>query len=320
MFHPTSEFRLGETLGITTAQAASLFRHGAEEVASHGMTLNVVFEDATRARIDDLVAFTEAIHRHVRIARVVLCDTVGCSLPAAMQRLVAAIRQRIDPAIYLCMHCHNDFGLAVANTLAGVAAGARAVTCTVNGIGERAGNADLAETVAALTHLLGLQHGVEPLALLDLHETVERMTGIHQSPTKAVTGSNVYRHESGIHVDGMLKDERSYEFLPASWVGQRSSYVLGKHSGRVLIRHILRAHGRAHDEETVQQLLQAVKEATARRDKSEHEVAHQLKRTFETSALAGLSTAWLVELADRLARPRGNERGSKEVVRAADAE
>jgi isopropylmalate/homocitrate/citramalate synthase len=158
----------------------------------------------------------------------------------------------------------------------------------VNGLGERAGNADLAECVAALTHLHGVEHGVDPRALPGLSRTVERMSGVHMSVTKPVTGSNVYRHESGVHVDGMLKDGRSYEFLPARWVGHESEYVLGKHSGTSIIRHLLHAQGLSCDEATARELLHMVKRQTEQRDKGEFAREHARKEAFARRALSGI--------------------------------
>lgn len=288
LFLPTSDFRLQQTLGITREEASAMFRSGAEAVVGRGMLLNLVFEDATRADPDLLVQMVEKLRPHVPIHRLVVCDTVGCASPATMGRLISHLYGAFGRDIDLCTHCHNDFGLATANTLAAVAAGARAVTCTVNGIGERAGNADFAETVAGLTHLYGVRHGVDPMRLVEIAEAVELRSGIHQSATKAVTGFNVFRHESGVHVDGMLKDPRSYEYLPSRWVGRSTEYVLGKHSGAALVRHLLREAGLPVDEEVVRRVLEDVKATTERRSKAEHERVYELERQFRASALSGV--------------------------------
>ncbi len=297
LFMPTSDFRITQTLGITREEAGAMFRHGAEEVVGRGMTLNLVFEDATRADPWLLVQMTDDLRQHVPITRVIVADTVGCAHPRSMEILVRQMIEALGDDVELCTHCHNDFGFAAANTLAGVAAGARAITCTVNGIGERAGNADLAETVAALTHLYDVAHRVDPTALPRISAEVARMSGIHTSPTKPVTGSNVYRHESGVHVDGMLKDPKSYEFLPAAWVGEKTRYVLGKHSGTALIKHILKSAGIDADSAWVRELLLEVKSAAEGRDKANHQRAYQLRTAFESINLAGLDPELLLEKA-----------------------
>jgi isopropylmalate/homocitrate/citramalate synthase len=174
------------------------------------------------------------------------------------------------------------------------------VTCTINGIGERAGNADLAETVAALTHLLDVEHRVDPRQLCELARVAERLSGILSSPLKPVTGFNVFRHESCVHVDGMLKDPRSYEFLPSSWLGREPQYILGKHSGRALIRHLLREHGlRASETEEVE-LLGMLKRRVEARDKSSHARAFEAQQAFRAAHLSGIEPTQL--LSDYLAR------------------
>lgn len=305
LFMPTSDFRITETLGVSRERATAMFRAGAEEVAARAMVLNLVFEDATRADPSLLVRLTEELRRHVPVRRVIVCDTVGCAFPRSMERLVGTLRRALGDDVNLCTHCHNDFGLATANTLAAVCAGAKTVTCTVNALGERAGNADLAETVAALTHILCVDHRVDPKSLPRLSEAVERMSGIHTSPTKAVTGFNVYRHESGVHVDGMLKNSKSYEFLPSSWVGCETKYVLGKHSGKALLRLMLAEVGIPADERLVEDLLAEVKNAIEHRSKEQHHRAHALKQAFATVALSGVDPAVvLARFVDRAFSPR----------------
>ncbi|WP_437577186.1 LeuA family protein [Sorangium sp. So ce887] len=294
LFMPTSDLRLTETLGITRDRASLVFRAGAEDVVGRGMTLNLVLEDATRTAPGHLIHLVDDLRRHVPIARLVICDTVGCATPHAMERLIRTLDDGLDRQIPLSMHAHNDFGLASANTLAGVLGGARAITATVNGIGERAGNADLAECVAALTHLYGVQHGIDGRALPGLSRMVERMSGIQLSPTKPVTGFNVFRHESGVHVDAMLKDVRSYESLPAAWVGRKREYVLGKHSGTSLIRHLMDEAGIPCDAEMAQQLLDEVKLGAERRDKTEHVRELARSEAFSRARLAGLDLSMMI--------------------------
>jgi isopropylmalate/homocitrate/citramalate synthase len=291
LFMPTSDMRITQTLGINRQQAAALFRRGAEDVVGRGMGLNLVFEDATRADPKLLISMARDIMLHVEVERLVVCDTVGCAYPGSMERLITQLRAAFEGEVALCTHCHNDFGLAVANTLAAVSAGARAITCTVNGIGERAGNADLAETVAALTHLYDVKHAIDPKSLALLAEKVERMSGLHTSPTKPVTGFNVYRHESGVHVDGMLKDARSYEYLPSAWSGRETEYVLGKHSGTALVRHMMQQAGLTPESEVAQDLLREVKESTQQRSKAAHERAFAYAREFRQRHLSGIDPA-----------------------------
>jgi isopropylmalate/homocitrate/citramalate synthase len=286
LFMPTSELRLRETLGITPDEAEACFRSGAEAAAGHGMGVNLVFEDATRTDPHQLAQTAAELLRHVPLRRLVLADSVGCAHPASMERLIRLLNDMLGDSVTLCTHNHNDFGLAVANTLAAVAAGAGAITCTVNGIGERAGNADLAECVAALTFLYEIQHDFDPLLLPALASMVEKASGIHTSPIKPVTGFNAFRHESGLHVDAMLKKTSSYEFLPASWVGRRREFVLGKHSGTSLVRHILNSAGIDYDGDLAAEVLAEVKRSVEGQDKSRH---HRFHADFQEATRVALS-------------------------------
>ena len=156
-----------------------------------------------------------------------------------MPRHKKRMREKIDFGI----HCHNDFGLATANTLAAIESGVTFPTLTVNGIGERAGNASLEEVVIAAEKLLGVKHNIKTENLYSLSKIVEELSGIIIAPNKSVVGYNAFRHESGIHIDGILKKLETYEPIHPQDVGRERSFVLGKHSGRALIRKLLKEKG-----------------------------------------------------------------------------
>ena len=165
-------------------------------------------------------------------------DTVGYTMPDEFGRLIEGIMKNvrdIDRAI-VSVHCHNDLGLATANTLAGIRAGARQAEVTINGIGERAGNSAIEEVVMALhtrRAWLKLETGVDTTQLMRTSRLVSKRTGIHVQPNKAIVGANAFAHESGIHQDGMLKHEETYEIMRPETVGvTKTQLVLGKHSGR----------------------------------------------------------------------------------------
>ncbi len=171
-------------------------------------------------------------------------DTVGYTTPEEFGALIAGIMANtngIENAI-VSVHCHDDLGLATANTLAGIRAGARQVEVTVNGIGERAGNTSLEEVVMSLhtrRAVFGLETGIDTTQIARLSRMVSNYTGIPVQPNKAVVGANAFAHEAGIHQDGMLKNHSTYEIMQPETVGvSRSRLVLGKHSGR----HALKAH------------------------------------------------------------------------------
>ncbi len=176
-------------------------------------------------------------------------DTVGYAVPAEYGALIRMLIERVpnsDKAIF-SVHCHNDLGLAVANSLAGVAHGARQVECTINGLGERAGNAALEEIVMALRtrhDAMPYTNGIKTEHITRASRLVSTITGFVVQPNKAIVGANAFAHESGIHQDGMLKNAQTYEIMTPESVGlNRSSLVMGKHSGRAAFRAKLKELG-----------------------------------------------------------------------------
>ncbi len=198
-------------------------------------------EDATRTEPEFL---RRAVERAIRAGATTinLPDTVGYAMPDDMARMFADIRDNVPGAdeVILSTHNHNDLGLAVANALAAVSAGARQVECTINGIGERAGNTALEEVVMAIRtrpDAHPYRTGVDSRQIVATSRMLATVTGFDVQPNKAVVGRNAFAHESGIHQDGMLKDKRSYEIMTPESVGwTRSNLVLGKHSGRAAFR------------------------------------------------------------------------------------
>jgi 2-isopropylmalate synthase len=167
-------------------------------------------------------------------------DTVGYTTPAEYAALFERVRRRLGNDITLSAHCHNDLGLGVANSLAAVGAGARQIECTINGIGERAGNASLEEIVVALRvrqNVFGAQTNVHLEQLYATSRLLTEITGVSVPPNKAVVGANAFAHEAGIHQDGILKNPLTYEIIPPEAVGVPARrLVLGKHSGRNALR------------------------------------------------------------------------------------
>ena len=205
-------------------------------------------EDATRSEIDFLCRAIEIAIR-AGASTINLPDTVGYTTPAEYGRLFSEVVSRVpdaDKAVF-STHCHNDLGLAVANSLAGVAAGARQVECTVNGIGERAGNAALEEIVMALRtrhDAMPYACGIDTTEIMPASRLVSGVTGFAVQNNKAIVGANAFAHESGIHQDGVLKDAQTYEIMTPESVGlTRSSLVMGKHSGRHAFRKKLEELG-----------------------------------------------------------------------------
>ena len=193
-----------------------------------GLEVCVGCEDASRADID----FVKRIGVTAQFAgarRLRFADTVGVMEPFAVIRRIRELDSALDLEIE--MHAHDDFGLATANTLAAVAGGATHINTTVNGLGERAGNAPLEECALALKHLYDIDAGVDTQRLPALSQLVELASGRHVGWQKSIVGSGVFTHEAGIHVDGLLKDVRNYQGLDPSELGRKHQLVLGKHSG-----------------------------------------------------------------------------------------
>lgn len=221
-------------------------------------------EDAVRTEIDFLCQVVEAVIA-AGATTVNIPDTVGYATPSQMGNVIRALRQRvpnIDRAVISC-HCHNDLGLAVANSLAAVEAGAGQVECTINGIGERAGNCSLEEVVMALRtrhdHFQCATQIVTP-RIVPTSRLIANITGIQVQRNKAIVGQNAFAHEAGIHQDGMLKERRTYEIMRPEDVGlTRSDLVLGKHSGRAALADRAKALGYNLNREQLDTLFQQFK-------------------------------------------------------------
>jgi len=247
-FISTSDIHLTHQFKLTRAEALA---RAVEMVGrAKGYVDDVEFSpmDASRSEAAYLYEVIEAVIE-AGATTVNIPDTVGYSLPHEFGALIKGIKDNvpnIDRAV-ISVHCHNDLGLAVANSLAAVMNGARQVECTINGIGERAGNASLEEIVMILktrADELGLSTGIVTEQIYPASRMVSGITGIMVQPNKAIVGDNAFAHESGIHQDGLLKEKTTYEIMRPESVGlSRSTLVLGKHSGRHAFRERLKDLG-----------------------------------------------------------------------------
>lgn len=185
------------------------------------------------------------------------CDTVGILDPVTTAQKVGKLVKSLS--IPVEMHTHNDFGLATANALAGIQAGATSVNTTVNGLGERAGNAALEEVVMALKRLYGMDLNINTRRLRELSELVATASGFSVPPWKAIVGKNVFAHESGIHVHGILQNPATYEPFAPEEVGWERQLVVGKHSGRHTVSSIMQQYGISLSNEETQSILDQVR-------------------------------------------------------------
>ena len=253
-FIATSPIHMREKLHLEPEQVLEQAVHAVKRARQY--TDNVEFspEYAGRSELDFLCRVIEAVI-DAGASTVNIPDTVGYNLPSQFGELIRQLRERVpnsDKAIF-SVHCHNDLGLAVANSLSAVLNGARQVECTINGLGERAGNAALEEivmTVRTRQDMFPCDTGLNTQEILHCSRLVSTITGFPVQPNKAIVGANAFAHESGIHQDGVLKSRETYEIMRAQDVGWHANrMVLGKHSGRNAFRSRLLELGYAFERE-----------------------------------------------------------------------
>jgi 2-isopropylmalate synthase len=236
VFIATSPIHMERKLGLQPAEVVAQARWAVAYAAERADEVEFSCEDATRSD-PEFVARVCRVAVEAGATVVNLPDTVGYALPHQYASFLADVRRRCPELrkVTLSAHCHDDLGLAVANSLAAVHAGADQVECTVNGLGERAGNASLEEIVVALkirSDHFDVVTGIDTEQITESSRLVSELTGYVVQPNKAVVGANAFAHEAGIHQDGMLKDARTYQIIDPVDVGVRMTLPLGKHSGR----------------------------------------------------------------------------------------
>lgn len=225
----TSDIHIEKKLNQSRDWVLEHMTEATEFAKSEGLYVSVNSEDSTRTDFDFLVEFAQAAKK-AGADRLRYCDTVGLMTPLRTYEVIEDLKSEVD--IDVEMHTHNDFGLAAANALTGAKAGAEYIGTTVNGLGERAGNAPMEEIVMALKHLEDLDLGFATEDFLELSEYVARASAQELPAGKAIVGTNTFAHESGIHADGVLKDSETYEAFTPQEVGAERQLVIGKHSGK----------------------------------------------------------------------------------------
>lgn len=243
-FISTSDLHLKHQFKMTHEEALAAIKSSVEFARNFCYDVEWSAMDATRSDIDFLAQAIE-IAITAGASTINIPDTVGYTTPEEYSSLINALKNKIpniDKAI-LSVHCHNDLGLAVANSLSAIRAGARQVECTINGIGERAGNAALEEivmTIKTRPDQFPFELNINPQHIATLSQLVANASGFSVQKNKAIVGSNAFAHESGIHQDGMLKCRETYEIMTPESVGfSKTTFTMGKHSGRAAFRHKL---------------------------------------------------------------------------------
>ncbi|MBN1390230.1 MAG: 2-isopropylmalate synthase [Candidatus Thermoplasmatota archaeon] len=228
-------------------------------------TIQFSSEDATRSHLDFLgKIMREAVRAGADIVN--LADTVGCALPEHIALMVKEIRRSVKDRVPVGIHCHNDLGLATSNTLSAIKAGARQVDLTVTGVGERSGNTSLEQVVVALMFHqkhFRVETNMDMQELGNICDVVIREMGIRTGQSQPLIGENSFRHESGIHVHGMLNNPLTYELVDPSHIGLTGgTIVIGKHTGKAAVRHLLEKNGVYLSEDDLTKLTELVKEKT----------------------------------------------------------
>ena len=227
-----------------------------EYIKDHGITAEFSAEDATRTEFDYLKKVYGAVE-DVGVDYIDVPDTVGVMIPSAMNYLISELKK--DIKVPIGVHCHDDFGLAVANSLSAVEAGAEQVHVTINGLGERAGNASLEEVVMALITRYGINMNIKTELLVNISEFVSRITGVKMPPNKAIVGENAFAHEAGIHVHGVLQKAETYEPISPEMVGHTRRIVLGKLTGANAIKAKLDKYGIEMNDQQFERVFNQIK-------------------------------------------------------------
>ncbi len=276
VFIATSDIHMKYKLGMTREQVLKRVQEMVSYAKSHGVKILFSAEDATRSDLDFLVeVYKTAVDAGAD--EINIPDTVGVMTPSRMAFLVEYVKRNINVPIHV--HCHDDFGMAVANTISAIEAGADVAQVVVNNFGERAGNAALEEVVAAVHFLLRYRVNVKINKLYELSQLVSKMFGIPIPPNKAIVGDNAFSHEAGIHVHGVLNNPFTYEPMRPEDVGNRRRIVLGKHSGRHSIEWALKNLGVEPSEDLIMYILEKVKEYSIKKIKIDEVVLREIVKS-----------------------------------------
>jgi isopropylmalate/homocitrate/citramalate synthase len=254
---PISPIQRVNKLKLDDDQYLTLARDITRYSKERGLYVTFSPYDTTRCDLAFLKRVLATLHRDQTVDRVRLVDTTGCATPHVVRFLVGEMKQAADIPIEI--HCHNDFGLGVANTIAGAEAGAEYLSVTVNGIGERCGNAALEETAVALRVLYGIDLGLDTASLTELSRLVEELSGVTLQVNKAVVGRGAFAHESGMVVAGLLKEPFTAECYRPELVGQQREIVIGKKAGIASVEAKLHELGMHAEREDIARLVESVK-------------------------------------------------------------
>lgn len=253
---PTSESHIKYKLKMSPTELLKLVDETVDFSKSNGLYIDLCCEDGSRTDVNFMKKILDQVGN--KIDRFTVADTVGAATPDVMFNYFSELSKY--KKMPYGVHCHDDLGLAVANTLASVKGGANTVDVTINGLGERAGNAALEEVVGALELLYGYKTNIKTEKIYETSKLVEDLTGVAVPSNKALVGKNSFTHESGIHVDGILKRAETYEFVKPEFVGRERVFRFGKHVGSKGLREVLNRFKIEVSEDQFKDILKQIKE------------------------------------------------------------
>jgi 2-isopropylmalate synthase len=258
-FIATSDLHMKYKLRMPPERVVEKAVWAVDYAKSHGLVVEFSAEDATRSDLQFLVKVFQAVV-DAGANRIDIADTVGVARPSYMSFLVSYVKSNVKGNYLLSVHCHNDFGMAVANSVTAIESGADQAHVTVLGVGERAGNAALEEVASALAFLYGYKVKIDFSKVNNVARLVAKHFGLQIPPNKAIVGANAFSHESGIHVHGILSHPLTYEPINPAVVGAERRIVIGKHSGKHAVEYVIKQLGYEPKEEVTLKILDRVKE------------------------------------------------------------
>src|SRR3989442_8121627 len=269
LFTAGSDLHIKHKLAMTRDQVKAAAVRETEYAVAHGVDVSFVTEDTFRADLDFVVDLYDACTA-AGAHRAVVCDTVGVMTPPGIAWFFGQLKPRLKPT-QPSFHGHNDFGLAVANSLAAVEAGVAVPHTCVNGLGERSGNASFEELVLALEALYGYDTGIDVSRIYELSQLVETLSGIPVGMHQPLVGHNAFAHESGIHAHGVIKHTATYEPIQPEKLGRQRTFVFGKHTGSLAVAEKLRGRGVDATPEQVAGLVKLIKDFAEGRSKGDQQ-------------------------------------------------
>jgi isopropylmalate/homocitrate/citramalate synthase len=258
VFYPTSQIHLDAKMNKSQDQAIEIIVDHVRYARELGLKVRYTPEDATRTEFEFLVKVCNAAIE-AGADRISYADTLGIMQPYMMEERLKALRARLLPC-KIDLHCHDDYGLAVANVMAGIHAGADCVHTTVNGMGERTGIPDLCETIMAFHNLDGV-HKYNISALMEISAYLEKVSGFFVAANKPITGPNAFTHKSGVHTNGVLKDPRTYEPFDPAMLGRERKIVIDKYTGKRAVAARLEEYGVEFTPQELEKTVEAIKAA-----------------------------------------------------------